>query len=84
MRCLARLSHKEFGTVDTTCMNTNGFLIPVIDIVRFGNDAIVGKASEISRDVGLRIVKVHELGLGFPKVHEGIKGTRGSFNSTPE
>ena len=75
-------------------MNTNGFLIPVIDIVRFGNDAIVGKASEISRDVGLRIVKVHELGLGFPNVHElgleapkvhaGIKGTRGSFNSTPE
>ena len=42
----------------------------------FDNDAIVGKASEISRDV-----KVHELGLGLPKVHEGIKGTRGSFNS---
>ena len=34
------------------------------------NDVIVGKASEISQDVGLRVLKVHELGLGFPKVHE--------------
>ena len=32
----------------------------------FDNDAIVGKASEISWDVGLRVLKVHELGLGFP------------------
>ena len=50
----------------------------------FDNDAIVGKASEISWDVGLRVLKVHKLGLGFPKVHKGIKGTRGSFNSTLE
>ena len=42
----------------------------VRDIVRFDNDAIVGKASENSRDVGLRVLKVHELGLEVPKVHE--------------
>ena len=66
---LACLSHKEFGTCDTTCINTNVFLIPVRDIVRFDNDAIVGKASENSRDVGSRVqkytrvrsLKVHEL-----------------------
>ena len=38
-----------------------------------------------SSDVlGLRALKVHEVGLGFPKVHADIKGTRESFNSTPE
>ena len=54
---LACLSHKEFGTCDTTCINTNVFLIPVSDIVRF-DDAIVGKASEISRenDVGILMI----------------------------
>ena len=57
------LSHKEFVTNDITCINTNVFLIPVKDIVRFDND---------------RILKVHE--LGFQNVHEGIKGTQGSFN----
>ena len=62
MRCL---SHKEFGTNDITCINTNVFLIPVKDIVSFDND---------------RILKVHELGLGFQNVQEGIKGTQGSFN----
>ena len=71
------MSHNEFGTCDTICINTNVFLIPVRDIVRFDNDAIVGKASEISRDVGLRILKVHERGLGFQRYarvlneHEG-------------
>ena len=77
MRCSC-LSHKEFGTCDTICINTNVFLIPVRDIVRFDNDAIVGKASENSRDVGSRVqrytrvrsLKVHELGLEVPKVHE--------------
>ena len=70
------MSHKEFGTCDTICINTNVIFIPVRDIVRFDNDAIVGKASENSRDVGLRVIKVHELRfpkvheLGFPKVHE--------------
>ena len=67
---LACLSHKAFGTCDTTCINTNAFLIPVRDIVRFDNDAFVGKASENSRDVGLRVLKVHELGLEVSKVHE--------------
>ena len=62
------LSHKEFGTNDITCINTNVFLIPVKDIVRFDND---------------RILKVHELWLGFQKVHKRIKGTRGSFNPFP-
>ena len=45
------------------------FFISVRDIVCFDNDAIVGKALENSRDVGLR-VKVHELGLEVLKVHE--------------
>ena len=54
MRCSC-LSHKEFGTCDTICINTNVFLIPVRDIVRFDNDAIVGKASENGRDVGSRV-----------------------------
>ena len=58
---------------DTTCINTNVFIIQVRDIVRFDNNAIVGKALENSRDVWLRALKVHELGLGFPKVHGGIK-----------
>ena len=53
---------------DTRCINTNVFFISVSDIVRFDNDAIVGKASANSWDVGLRVLKVHE--LGFPKVHE--------------
>ena len=64
------MCHETFGTCDTTCINTNVFLIPVRDIVRFDNDAIVRKASEISQGVGLRVLKVHELGEGFPKVHE--------------
>ena len=43
-------------------------------------DAIVGKTSENSREVGLRVLKVHELGLEVPKVHESrwLK-----FNVTP-
>ena len=77
MRCSC-LSHKEFGTCDTICINTNVFLIPVRDIVRFVNNAIDGKASENSRDVGsgvqrytrVRSLKVHELELEVPKVHE--------------
>ena len=77
MRCSC-LSHKEFGTCDTICINTNVFLKPVRDIVRFDNDAFVGKASENSRDVGSRVQRytrvrslmVHELGLEVPKVHE--------------
>ena len=48
---LAYLSHKEFGTCDTICINTNVFLTPVRDIVRFDIDAIVGKASENSREM---------------------------------
>ena len=60
MRCL---SHKKFGRNDITCINTNVFLIPVKDIVRFDNDRIL-----------------HELGLGFQELYEGIKGTQGSFN----
>ena len=72
------LTNKEFGTCDTICINTNVFLIPVRDIVRF--DAIVGKALANSRDVGLRVLKVHELGLEVPKLHEScwLK-----FNVTP-
>ena len=31
----------------------------------------MGKALAISPDVRLRALEVHELGLGFPKVHEG-------------
>ena len=50
-------------------INKNVFLIPVRDIVRFNNDAIVENAQENSRDVELRVLKVPELGLGFPKVH---------------
>ena len=57
---LACLSHKEFGTCHTICINTNVFFISVRDIVRFDNDTIVGKASDNSRDVGLRVLKVHE------------------------
>ena len=44
--------------------------MPVRDIVRFENDAIVGKTSEITRDVGLRVLKAHELRVP--------KGTRGN------
>ena len=64
------MSHTEFGTCDTICINTDKSLIPVRDFVPFDNEAIVGKASENSRDVGLRVLKVHELGLEVPKVHE--------------
>ena len=70
MRCSCLLVHKEFVTCDTIYINTNLFLLPVRDIVRFDNDAILGKALEDSRDVGLRVLKVHELGLEVPKVHE--------------
>ena len=44
---LACLSHKEFGTFDTRCINTNEFLVPVRDIVRFDND----KSSEKHRRI---------------------------------
>ena len=75
---LACLSHREFGTCETICINTNVFHIPVRDIVCFDNNAIVGKESENSRDVGsgvqrytrVRSLKVHELELEVPKVHE--------------
>ena len=63
------MSHTEFGTCDTICINTDKSLIPVRDFVPFDNEAIVGKASENSRDVGSRVqrytrvrsLKVHEL-----------------------
>ena len=55
---LACLSHKAFGTCDTTCINTNAFLIPVRDIVRF-DDTIVGKASKNSPDGRLRVLKAN-------------------------
>ena len=61
-------------------INKNVFLIPVRDIVRFNNDAIVENAQENSRDVELRVLKVPELGLEVPKVDESswLK-----FNVTP-
>ena len=64
------MSHRELR------IKTNVFLIPVRDIVRF-DDLIVGKASENSRDVGLRVLKVHKLGLEVPKVHKlGLEVTK--------
>ena len=46
-------SRNEFGTCNTMCINTNVFLISLRDIgsTPFDNDALVGKASETSREI---------------------------------